>query len=288
MSHTTAADGTRIAYEVVGPASGEPLLLIQGLGADRRGWTLQQAVLARRFRCISVDNRGVGKSDKPAGPYDLEVMAADAVAVLDAAGVDSAHVMGASMGGVIAQILAVRHAERVRSLVLSCTACHHLPWRRELLADWGRTAREHGMRAVSARALRWLVGPRFRRRLYLPAQLFGSLLLNVPPHAFDAQVQAILNMTDDVRFELASVAVPTLVIVGTQDILTPLGDSEELVDRIPGAELAVLHGAAHAVMVEQSGAFNRLVDAFLGRVCATTALPTAPPAGDVWFPIAGA
>src|SRR4026209_2325501 len=102
MPVTVASDGTTIAYEVVGPSTAPPILLIQGLGADRRGWVLQQAFLAHRFRCISFDNRGTGRSGKPPGPYSLEVMAADAVAVLEAAGVERAHVMGASMGGVIA------------------------------------------------------------------------------------------------------------------------------------------------------------------------------------------
>ena len=77
----------------------------------------------------------MGRSDVPEGPYDLEVMAADAVAVLDDLGVDSAHVMGASMGGIMSQILGVRHQERVRSLTLACTGCHHLQWRRDLLAE---------------------------------------------------------------------------------------------------------------------------------------------------------
>lgn len=268
MPDTVASDGTTIAYEVVGPADAPPLLMIQGLGADRRGWVLQQAGLARSFRCISFDNRGVGRSGKPQGPYDLEVMASDAVAVLDAVGVESAHVMGASMGGVIAQLLGVCHAERVRSLVLACTACHHHPWRVELLEDWSRTARTKGMGAVSTRALRWLVGPRNVRRLMLPARLFGSVLLNVPAHAFVAQVDAILAMSDEVRFELETVRVPTLVIVGTQDILTPLGDSEELVERIPGAQLHVVHGAAHGVMAEAANSYNRAVIDFLDRVVA--------------------
>src|SRR4051812_42572540 len=285
MPVTTAADGTRIWWDAAGPVDAPPLLLIQGLGADHKGWTLQRAVLARQWRCIWFDNRGVGRSDKPEGPYDLEVMAGDAVAVLDAAGVRSAHVMGASMGGVIAQILGVRHADRVRGLVLACTACQHLPWRRELLDEWARTAREQGMGALSRRAVRWLVGPRARRRLYLPAQLFGSVLMNVPPHAFEAQVRAILDMSDAMADELSSVTAPTLVLVGSQDILTPVGDSEELADRIPGAELVVVPGAAHALMVEHAGTFNRLVADFLARVDGDRAPKVAPIAA---VPIAGA
>src|SRR5437588_906774 len=108
MHFAAADDGTRIHFDLSGPPTAPPLLMIQGLGADARGWLLQRRVLSRRYRCITFDNRGVGRSGKPDGPYDLEVMASDAVAVLAAAGYPAAHVMGASMGGVIAQILGVR------------------------------------------------------------------------------------------------------------------------------------------------------------------------------------
>ena len=110
--------------------------MLQGLGTDSRGWALQRFAFGRRHRCFAVDNRGVGGSSGAPHPFSLEQMADDAVAVLDAEGVESAHVMGASMGGVIAQILAVRHPERVRSLVLACTSCRHHEWRRELFAEW--------------------------------------------------------------------------------------------------------------------------------------------------------
>src|SRR5438045_9339884 len=130
MSLAIASDGVRLHYDVFGRRDGEPVLMIQGLGADERGWTLQRRAIGRDHRGIVFDNRGVGRSDKPVGSYDLEQMAADAVAVLDAAGFESAHVIGASMGGVLAQIMAVRYPSRVRSLVLACTACRHLGWRR--------------------------------------------------------------------------------------------------------------------------------------------------------------
>ena len=110
--------------------------MIQGLGVDHRGWALQRGAFGRRHRCIAPDNRGTGHSDAPPGPYDLGRMAADAIAVLDAEGIERAHIVGASMGGVIAQIIGVLHPERVRSLTLACTACQHHEWRRELLAEW--------------------------------------------------------------------------------------------------------------------------------------------------------
>lgn len=266
MPFIHAADGTRIHYEVTGPREGDPLLLIQGLGADSKGWVGQRYAVSRRHRVILVDNRGAGRSDKPEGPYDLEDMASDAVAVLDAEGVDRAHVMGASMGGVLAQIIAVRHAHRVRSLVLACTACHHHPWRVELLESWADLAEARGMRALTGEALRWLVGPRHHARFRLPFGLVGPLVLNIPSHAFAAQARAIVAMADDVREELRNLTMPALVIVGTQDILTPASDSEELAELIPDAELSVIPGAAHGLMIEAAGAFNDRVLAFLERV----------------------
>lgn len=271
MPFTCSPLGTRIHYEVTGRADGEPLLLIQGLGADHRGWALQRFALSRRYRLYLVDNRGAGGSDKPRGPYDLEEMAEEALAVLDAEGVASAHVLGASMGGVLAQILAVRHPDRVRSLVLACTASRHLPWRRELLEEWAALAEARGMRALAQRAIRWLVGPRAHRRFRLPFQVLSPFVLNVPGHAFAAQARAILDFPDDVRELLREVEVPTMVIVGSQDILTPLADSEELCELIRHAELHVIGGAAHGLMIEHAGTFNDRVIAFLDRVTAQAA-----------------
>jgi 3-oxoadipate enol-lactonase len=266
MPFALAADGTRLHYEVFGRRGGEPVLLVQGLGADSRGWIRQRRALAARYRCIAFDNRGVGRSEAPPGPYDLEVMAADATAVLDAAGQPDAHVVGVSMGGVLAQILGVRHPERVRSLVLACTGCRQLAWRRELLEEWAEIAEHRGMRVLVDRAARWLVGPRSRVRFRPIVTTLGPLAFNVAPAAFVAQVEAILDLDDQVRFELAAVEVPTLVLVGSQDILTPVGDSEEIASLVPGAELVVVRGGAHGFMLEQAGAFNRVVVDFLDRV----------------------
>ncbi|HEX2575368.1 MAG TPA: alpha/beta fold hydrolase [Aquihabitans sp.] len=264
MPVAEAADGTGIAYTLAGRRDGEPLLLIQGLGADARGWALQRRSLSR-FRLILVDNRGVGSSERPPGPYDLEVMAADAMAVLDHAGYGSAHVVGASMGGIIAQVIGVRYGHRVRSLTLACTACHHFEWRRELLHEWVEQAQAYGMREFVRRNLRWLVGPRSLRRLAPALTVLGPLAFSVPVSSFVAQVQAILDMEDGLRGELATIAVPTLVVVGSQDVLTTQGDGEEIASLIPGAELVVIRGGAHLFQVEQAAAFNRTVGDFLDR-----------------------
>ncbi len=266
MASTTASDGCRIHYEVLGRAHGEPVLMIQGLGADRNGWLLQRFAFAASHRVIVFDNRGVGRSDKPFARYYLEQMADDAIAVLDAAGIPEAHVVGASMGGAIAQMVALRHPERVRSLVLACTACTNPPWRRELLAEWASTASELGMRELSRHAMRWLVGQRSLRRFAPAIGVVGPLAMSCPPHAFVSQVRAILDTPDEMADHLAAITVPTLVLVGNQDVLTPRGDSEELADRIRGAELVIVSGAAHGFMVEYATTFNRVVLDFLARV----------------------
>ena len=266
VDEVIADDGTRIAYDVWGRREGEPLLLLQGLGADSRGWALQRMALGRRFRCYGVDNRGVGQSERPPGPYDLEVMALDAVAVMDAEQLDRVHVMGASMGGVLAQIIAVRRPDRLRSLVLACTACRHHDWRRELFAEWAEAVAAGGMSALADDALRWLIGPRLRRRFGVWLNLLARIVLQSPPEPFVAQIEAILATPDDLRFALADVEVPTLVITGSQDLLTPIGDAEELAEMIPAARLYELRGAAHGLMVEAPNAFNRAILAFFDEI----------------------
>ena len=271
-------DDVRIHYQAFGRPGAEPVLMIQGLGTDSRGWLAQRFAFGTKYRCIAPDNRGVGRSDKPAGPFDLERMAADMIAVLDDAGIESAHVMGASMGGIIAQLLAVRHPERVRSLVLACTACHHTSWRRELLREWADLVRTQGMRAFAHRNLRWIVGSRSLRRLWPLMQVVGPVALNCPAPSFVAQVDAILAMDDAIRVELRTLDVPTLVIVGSQDILTPLADSEELAEQIPGAQLAVIPGAAHGFMFEHGATYNRVVTSFLdGVIAERKAAQVGPP-----------
>ncbi len=265
MSYATAADGTRINYQVTGRRNGPPVLLIQGLGADKHGWDLQRLALAWTHRTIALDNRGAGRSDKPHGTYSLEQMAADAIAVLDDAGVDTAHVVGASMGGAIAQVLTLTYPERVRSLTLTCTSCRNHEWRRELLAGWGAEAREHGMGAMTSKAARWVIGPRSFRRLMPAVGWLGPLAFGRPAHAFAAQVDAILAADDGLVDLLGTIEVPTLVVVGNQDILTPRGDSEELAELIPTAELVVISGAAHGLMIEHASTYNRVLLDFLDR-----------------------
>ncbi len=268
MSYIRSSDGTRIHYQVTGRPGAPPILFIQGLGADKNGWNLQRLATAPWYRAVALDNRGAGRSDKPHGTYDLEQMADDAVAVLDHAGVETAHVVGASMGGAISQIVAVKYPERTRSLTLACTAGRNHPWREELLTSWRDAALERGIGSMGHEAARWVIGPRSFRRLLPAIGWLGPLAPVRPAHAFAAQCDAILaagELHQDLIDRLPDITVPTLVMVGNQDILTPRGDSEDLADTIPTAELVVISGAAHGFMVEHASTFNRVLLEFLGR-----------------------
>lgn len=265
MTYVRSTDGTRIHYSKTGNPKGAPILFIQGLGAGKAGWALQRLATAPWYQAIALDNRGAGRSDKPHGEYTLEQMADDAIAVLDHAGIETAHVVGASMGGAISQIVAVKYPERTRSVTLACTAGTNHPWREELLTSWKDNALERGMGAMSTDAVRWVIGPRSFRR-FLPAMgWLGPLALGRPSHAFANQVDAILNVDESFADDVGKIEVPVLVLAGNQDILTPRGDSEELAERIPTAELVVISGAAHGFMVEHATTFNRVLLEFLER-----------------------
>lgn len=265
MTYVRTTDGCRIHYEVTGRKSAPPVLMIQGLGMDKHGWALQRLFLSWRYRVIALDNRGSGRSDKPQSEYDLSQMADDAIAVLDDLGVERAHVVGASMGGAIAQIVAVMHPGRTRSLTLVCTACRNQPWRQELLSGWAEAAERDGVGAMASQAARWVIGPRSFRRIVPVLGWLGPLGFGRSSHAFSAQVAAIVAADDTLSELLGTITVPAMVIVGNQDILTPRGDSEELAERIPTAELVVISGAAHGLMIEHATTFNRILGNFLDR-----------------------
>jgi 3-oxoadipate enol-lactonase len=139
-------------------------------------------------------------------------------------------------------------------------------WRRELFEGWIAQAQADGMRSFISRNLNWLVGPRSVRRLWPFAQLVAPIAVCAPVHGFVGQCRALLTVDEQWRDQLRTVSVPTLVIVGSQDILTPVADSELLAAAIPGARLAVVRGGAHGFMVEHAATFNATVLGFLARL----------------------
>ena len=248
----------RIAWEERG--DGAPLLLIQGLGYGRWSWEPLVPGLAERYRVLWFDNRGIGDSDKPDGPYTARLMAEDARQVLDEAGVERAHVLGASLGGMIAQELAAGTPERVDKLVLCCTtpggaATVPMPdVTVRLFAEAATLAPEVALRrfvenALAADASAELIQELYERRVANPPDPAGW------------QAQAAAGLT----FEGVDGAItaPTLIVTGTEDNVVDPHNSDVLAERIPGAEVQRIDGTGHLFFWEQPDACVRIISEFL-------------------------
>lgn len=242
---------------------GEPLLLIQGLGYPSDMWYRLLPELTPRFRTIRFDNRGVGRTGVPPGPYPVEVMADDALAVLTAAGEESAHVFGASMGGFIAQEVALRAPERVRSLILGCTGTGG----EDMVA-----AEPAAMEMVMARAT---MTPEDAAEVAIPFVYASSTPRSVidedfavrmarptSPEGYTNQVMGVSTWTGGAA-RLASVTVPTLVIHGVEDRLVNPANAEVLGRAIPGAKVVLLEGASHVFFSDQPAASAKAILEFL-------------------------
>ncbi|WP_180356733.1 alpha/beta fold hydrolase [Kitasatospora sp. GP30] len=258
MPHAITADGTRIAYQTQG--AGAPLLLLAGQANNHHWWDQVRDDFDTARRTITLDYRGTGDSDKPEGPYSTQGFAEDAVAVLDHLGVDRADVYGTSMGGRVAQWLAVRHPQRVRSLVLGCTspggpkAFERDDSVRRALASPDPAERLHTLLDLMYTP-QWLAthpGP--HRTLGDPA---------MPPHARRAHLRA--SNGHDAWDALAQILAPTLVLHGTDDRFNPTANAALLAERIPGAQVRLIPGARHAYFEEFRDLAGPLVLDFLDR-----------------------
>jgi pimeloyl-ACP methyl ester carboxylesterase len=259
-----AANGdVRIAHETRG--EGEPVLFVHGLGYDRRGWGPLPDLLAVELHVLLFDNRGVGESDFPPGPYAVSEMAADAVAVLDAAGVERAHVLGVSLGGFIAQELALSHPGRVERLVLCSTSPggpnqHPMPAAGvEAFGRFPTLEREAGLRLMVENSL----GERaLQERPELVEEIYAYRLACAPPiAAWQAQLHAAI--TFDVYDRLPEIAAPTLVLHGGADTVIDTRNGELLAARIPGAQLHVVPDRGHLLLLEEAELLARVVIDFL-------------------------
>jgi 3-oxoadipate enol-lactonase len=244
-------NGIELYFEDTG--SGDPLLLISGVGANTLGWGPLLPPLAGRFRVITFDNRGAGRSSAPSGPYSTQQLADDAVALLDDLGVARAHVLGMSFGGTIAQELALASPGRIDRLVLFAT--HAFP-RPGFWGPWSTflvQAAEQGLdRAGSALwSMAWMFTPTVMAQHDWVETVLAKRLNNpypAPVHGLKAQVGA--SQAHDSRSRLAQIAAPTLVLVGAEDIITPVADARELAEGIPGARLQVLERGGHLAHLE--------------------------------------
>ena len=253
----------RIAYEVLG--AGEPVLLIHGLGYARWGWEPVSGPLADAFQVVLFDNRGIGGSDIPIGPYSAREMAADAVAVLDAAKVERAHVVGTSLGGMVAQELALGWPRRVRGLVLACTTpggprAHPLPEQTlRLMAEAPLLPPEEALRRFVENAL---APATVRERPELVDRIYRWRLEH-PPDPAGWQAQASAGVTFDAFDRLGSISAPTLVLHGTEDAVVDHRNAQLLADGIPDARIELFQGTGHLFFWEEPERFVQLATTFL-------------------------
>jgi 3-oxoadipate enol-lactonase len=261
---TVRHDDIAIAYWREG--GGAPVIWIQGLNADHTAWASQIAAFHDRYECIALDNRDVGASGRAAAPYTLADMAGDVRAVLDDAAVEDAHVIGLSMGGAIAQELALTAPEWVRSLTLVSTFARPDARLAAVLDAWRIIYPKLGPADFARQSWPWLFSWRFFER---PANLRNvqryAEKASQPqePEAFVRQVEA--SKGRDRRADLAGLRVPTLVIAGAEDALVPPYLGQELASCIAGAEFVELPGVGHSANLEGRATFNRLLGEFLAR-----------------------
>jgi pimeloyl-ACP methyl ester carboxylesterase len=264
VSPSFAANGdVRLAYELAG--AGPPLLLVMGLGYDRHGWGAVAGLLEQGFRTVRLDNRGVGASDVPRGPYTVAQLAEDAVAVLDAAEVGRAHVLGVSLGGMIAQELAIAHPARVDRLVLACTApggveAYPFPAAGvQAFARFPSLPLEEGTLLLIKTAL---APATVESRPELVAELHRYRLSHPPPlDGWLAQLAAGSSFAAGDRLE--AIEAPTLVLTGDADNIVDHRNSELLAGRIRDARLERFPDGGHLFFWEQPEAFAAAVRDFL-------------------------
>ncbi|MCL6607601.1 MAG: 3-oxoadipate enol-lactonase [Geminicoccaceae bacterium] len=260
------AAGIRLHYDLVGPESAPVVMLVNSLGADLGMWDRQLPALVGRYRVLRWDMRGHGRSEVTPGPYRLDRLALDALALLDTLGLDRVHLCGLSLGGAVGQWIAIHHPERLRSLVLCATACSFGPataWDERIAA-----VARGGVAAIADAVLeRWLTAD-FRARRPSEAARLRAMLCATPAEGYAAAAAAVRDT--DLCAEVHKIAVPTLLIAGSADPATPPARLEELRARIPRAELVVLE-AAHIVNVEAAEAFDHALLAFLDEQERSTA-----------------
>jgi 3-oxoadipate enol-lactonase len=255
------ANGIRLYYELAGPADAPVVMLSNSLGTRLEMWDPQVHALAERYRVLRYDSRGHGRSDAPAGPYTIDLLADDALGLLDALGIERAHFCGLSKGGMVGQVLGARHGDRLISLALCATAAH-MP-QPQVWEERIRVATEQGMTALADGVIgRWFTEAFLRERSIVVDRV-RQMILDTPPHGYAACCAAIRDM--DLRDLITGIRVPTLVIVGEDDPATPPEKAREIENLIPGAQLEVIPDAAHLLNIEQDVAFDAALASLLDR-----------------------
>ena len=258
-------NGIEVNYREKG--EGYPVFLLHGYTGNLRNWALQVPVISREFRMVSIDQRGHGHSDKPTQPedYSLELMAEDACGLLEHLGIAECYVVGHSMGGAIAQNLALAHPDKVRALVLMDT------WS-EVPRGRGIEERAHLLQIAEAQGLPAVFDEQLRANPMADQLRAQPVLLEVWRQQFlmtsrEAYLYAARGMVagQSILDKLESIEVPTLVVCGEND--DPfMGPCRRIHERIPGSEFVIIPGAGHTPQIEKPADFNHALTGFLSRV----------------------
>ena len=249
-----------VHHRLDGPEDAPLLVLSNSLGTTHRMWDWNLDAVTERFRVLRYDTRGHGDSPAPPGPYTVEELAGDALALLDSLGIERVLWAGVSLGGMTGLWLAANAPERIERLAACCTAAHLPP--AEMWADRAATARGEGMETLTVAALERWFSPGFTESAPEVIERFRADLLATPPEGYASCCEAIGR--NDLRDRLGAIEAPTLVVAGEEDPATPPEKAEEIAAGVPGSRLEVLPGARHLANVERADEFNGLLLEHLG------------------------
>ncbi len=295
-------NGINMAYDVSGV--GEPLVMIMGLGGTRQSWVFQKRAFSKHFKIITLDSRGIGKSDKPSEPFTIKTLADDTIGLMNHLNIDKAHVLGVSHGGRVAQEVAINYPDRVIKLVLASTntgaeGIDDLP--PEVLHAFGSKERssqsdiiyagmkqcsicqaelqekelwEHMWAAHRPKVLEWarknidfgkIISLGFNKKLYRMF-ILPFALLQLKLGSIEAHIRLIEATVGNTTLDrLHLIKAPTLVILGTEDKFCPPRSIEAMATRVPNAKLVKIEGGSHNILVEMRSRFNKEVLDFLKR-----------------------
>lgn len=255
----------QLYYESHG--QGRPLVMIRGVGSNADHWYAQVPELSRHYQVITFDNRGIGRSTNHVGDFTISDMAEDTLGLVKGLGLERPHVLGLSMGGMIAQELAITHPEAVGGLILAVTHCgggQAMPASPEVLARFMEMARTGSDEAKRNAAACFFAPATLSRRPEIAARYAEvSLALPAGPEILMRQLQAVAGHATFDRLE--RITAPTLVMSAEQDVLVPPENARILAKAIKGAELAIIPGGGHQVFLEQAEACNRAILDFLAK-----------------------
>lgn len=248
-------------YEETG--KGVPLVLIHGMGGDTTAWSHLIPELSKEVRCIAVDLRGHGKSDKPDMPYTQDLFAEDVATLLDKLRVDQAYICGSSMGGFVALKMALNHPQKVKGLILIDTATHMPPKSLEVATRLGKIFMEKGLDAYFEAEVKEIFHPMFVRRHKDAVKAFIDSKKTRDP-AIAMRIQQG-NMKSPIAMDKAikNIKIPTLIIHGKEDTVVPFRESELMHKKIPNSEIAIIPFTGHAAILERKDFFADMILYFI-------------------------